>query len=86
MLQYLQYLQNPILFSIAMGVFVAAYMWFEDSLSDKGIANKTKYIRAFVVTAVVVNVVQTYANKGGISSSSSMNSYQQSYGTGQAPF
>jgi hypothetical protein len=80
----LEYLQNPIIFSIAMGVFVATYMWFEDSLTDKGIANKTKYIRAFVVTAVVVNVAQTYAKNGGINIP--INSYQQSYGTGQAPF
>jgi hypothetical protein len=80
----IEYLQNPIIFSIAMGVFVSVYMWFEDSLSDKGIANKTKYIRAFVVTAVAVNVAQTYAKKGGISSQ--INSYQQSYNVGQAPF
>ena len=86
MLQFLQYLQNPIIFSIAMGVFVATYMWFEDSLTNKGIANKTKYIRAFVVTAVVVNVAQTYAKKSIGGMPQQMNSYQQSYGTGQAPF
>lgn len=78
----LEYLQNPIIFSIAMGVFVAIYMWFEDSFTDQGIASKTKYIRAFIITMVVVNVLQTYAKK----SSSGGYSYQQSYSVGQAPF
>lgn len=83
MLQLLQYLQNPIIFSIAMGIFVASYMWLEDSFTDKGIANKTKYIRAFLITTVAINVIQTYANKpsNGISQG-----YQQSYSVGNAPF
>ncbi len=80
-----EYFHNPIIFAIAMGLFVAVYMWFEDSLTDKGIASKTKYIRAFIVTAVGVNVVQTYAKKstGGISNGYN---YNQSYSVGQAPF
>lgn len=80
-----EYLQNPIIFSIAMGLFVAAYMWFEDSLTDKGIASKTKYIRAFIVVAVCVNVAQTYAKKSS-GSGNGYQSYPQSYSVGQAPF
>ena len=87
----LHHLQNPIIFAIAMGTFVAAYMWFEDSLTDKGIASKTKYIRAFILVAVGVNVIQTYANKASPSSTMGGNMishspYQQSYGVGTAPF
>lgn len=82
----LVYLQNPIIFAIAMGVFVAVYMWFEDSLTDKGIASKTKYIRAFIVTAVGVNVAQTYAKKATSGGITMGNSYQPSYSVGQAPF
>lgn len=80
----LEYLQNPIIFSIAIGLCVSIYLFFEDSFTDQGIQNKTKYVRAFIVTAVGVNVLQTYAKKS--SSSFGGNSYQQSYNVGQAPF
>ncbi len=78
-MQILTYLQNPIIFSIAMGVLVACYTWLEDSFTNKGITNKTKYIRAFLFTTIAINVVQTYANKPQVN-------YQQSYSVGNAPF
>lgn len=80
-MQIFTYLQNPILFSIAIGLFVACYTWLEDSFTNKVITNKTKYVRAFLITAVAINVVHTYANKPSISGG-----YQQSYSIGNAPF
>jgi hypothetical protein len=75
-----QYLQNPIIFSIVVGICVAIYIFFEDSLEDKPVINKTKYIRAFILTMVGINVLQTYSKK-------SMNpSMNQSYNVGNAPF
>ena len=83
----MEYLQNPIIFAIAMGVFVALYVFFEDSLQDKPILSKTKYIRAFIVTAIGINVVQTYANKSSVSSGmNGGNIYNQSFLVGNAPF
>jgi len=83
----MEYLQNPIIFAIAMGIFVALYIFFEDSLQDKPILSKTKYIRAFIVTAIGVNVAQTYANKSVNSmGGGNGNMYNQSYSVGNAPF
>jgi len=82
----LHYLQNPIIFSIALGVFVAIYSFFEDSLSDKPIINKVKYIRAFIVTAVGVNVLQTYVRGASAPLSGGMGGFNHSYSTGNAPF
>ena len=82
----LEYFQYPIMFAIAMGVFVSAYMWIEDSFTNKGIASKTKYIRAFIITAVGVNVFQNYVDKVSSSGMMSSGPYQQSYGVGNAPF
>ncbi len=78
-----QYLQNPIIFSIVIGICVSIYIFLEDSLADKPIINKTKYIRAFIITTVGINVLQTYSKKATIGG---INNFNQSYNIGNAPF
>ncbi len=81
-MQIFTYLQNPILFSIAIGIFVALYMFLEDSFTDKEIT-RVKYVRAFIITTVAINIAQTYTNK---SFNQISNGYNQSYSIGNAPF
>ena len=80
----LHLLQNPILLSLFIGLFVAIYMWFEDSFSDSGIKSMPKYVRAFILTAVAINVTMTYSKKSMHTVSN--NIFQQSYNVGHAPF
>jgi hypothetical protein len=81
-MQIFTYLQNPIIFSIVIGIFVACYTWLEDSFTNQVITNKTKYVRAFIITTIAINVVHTYVNK----SLNMGGAYQQSYSVGSAPF
>lgn len=81
----LEYLHNPIIFALTVGLGVMIYSFFEDSFTDEGIKPKTKYIRTFILTSIGIYMLMNYIDKlknGG----NTMTYMNQSYNVGHAPF